>query len=237
MLAMADVDGLVPATAPGIANTAGVPLDDTRKAIVILESPDPDSKNPNNDGRRIERVNGGYKILNYKSYRAFNYSMNEFAIEKRKYRAKIKEGKKDIVPDNVRTMSGHSASASTSVSSSKEENIRKEVERMVEQFKDIWFKNEKFYIEKYPGLDYNLHSASMEEWIRGNPSKAKKRKDWNLFIQRWLARERPMRSFQKENKIDYRTVGTADEFAADKADIERRKARALAEKNQGEKNG
>lgn len=205
---MADMSGLVPATAPGIANTAGVPLDDTRKAIVILESPDPDSKNPENDGRRIERVNGGYMILNYESYRAFNYSMNEFAIEKRKYRAKIREEKKDIAPDNVRTMSGHSASASGSCISfkdkkeeiKKEDKMKGEIEKMVSSFKDIWFKNEKFYIGKYPGLDYNLHSASMEEWIRGNPSKAKKRKDWHLFIQRWLAREKPMRTFQSKDE-------------------------------------
>lgn len=104
MLAMADQTGLVHATAPGIASRSRVSLSDTRIAIEVLEKPDRDSKSLEDDGRRIKRVDGGYLILNYEKYRAYNYSMKDDAVRKREYRGRVR--------DNVRTMSGHSASAS-----------------------------------------------------------------------------------------------------------------------------
>jgi uncharacterized phage protein (TIGR02220 family) len=248
MLAMADMSGLVPATAPGIANTAGVPLDDTRKAIVILESSDPDSKNPKNDGRRIERVNGGYKILNYESYRSFNYSMNEFAIEKRKYREKIKNEKKDISPDNVRTMSGHSASASGNCISfkDKEEEIKNNAVLILNhlnhkagrKFSDTkqivkMLKAGKPVDQFLQIIDTKLFDPFFTENPQYfNPTTLFRESHWDTYI------NQKREDFKhREQKIDYRTVGTADEFAADKADIERRKARALTEKNRGETNG
>ena len=46
-----------------------VSLKDTRKAIDCFLSPDPNSANPANGGRRIERVPGGYFILNAAEHR------------------------------------------------------------------------------------------------------------------------------------------------------------------------
>ena len=40
-----------------------------RKAVAILEAPDPQSTTPGDDGRRIERVQGGWIVLNAKKYR------------------------------------------------------------------------------------------------------------------------------------------------------------------------
>ncbi len=77
LLAMADPDGLVESTAPGIARRAGISLDATRKALSIFEAPDPDSKNPSHDGKRIERVSGGYQLLNYAAYRRKDYTSTE----------------------------------------------------------------------------------------------------------------------------------------------------------------
>lgn len=70
MLAMADAEGTVHSTAPGISSAAVIEIDRTREALRVLESPDEDSKNPINEGRRIERCDGGYQILNYKEHRA-----------------------------------------------------------------------------------------------------------------------------------------------------------------------
>lgn len=69
MLAMADKNGVVAASSDGIARRANVPLKATEKALAVLESPDPRSKSPDYDGRRIERIDGGWKILNYERYR------------------------------------------------------------------------------------------------------------------------------------------------------------------------
>lgn len=79
----------------------------------------------------------------------------------------------------------------------KEKSQKELIEKMIAAFKKSWYENIQFYMTKYPGIDYNLHQLSMEEWIEANPTKAKKRKDWNLFAQRWLSKEKPMRAFNK----------------------------------------
>lgn len=69
LLAMADQSGLVKASSDGISRRANVPLKQTDQALIVLTSPDPRSKISDNEGRRVERVEGGYQILNYMHYR------------------------------------------------------------------------------------------------------------------------------------------------------------------------
>jgi hypothetical protein len=65
-----DSDGFCEfASAENVATRARVKLCHTREAISILESPDPQSKTPDDDGRRIQRVQGGWLVLNCKKYR------------------------------------------------------------------------------------------------------------------------------------------------------------------------
>ena len=69
MLAMASSDGLVEAAVTGIASVAKVSIKNAQIAIEKFLAPDKLSTNPTNDGRRIERISEGYKILNYEVYR------------------------------------------------------------------------------------------------------------------------------------------------------------------------
>jgi len=64
-LAAMDQDGFCRFAAPAnVAHRARVSLEEAETAIKTLESPDPNSSNPANEGRRIERVPGGWIILN-----------------------------------------------------------------------------------------------------------------------------------------------------------------------------
>lgn len=69
MLLAADPEGYVPGAAPGIALAANVPLDKTRRALELLEAPDPDSRTKVRGGRRIEKVDHGWRIINFVSWR------------------------------------------------------------------------------------------------------------------------------------------------------------------------
>lgn len=69
LLAMADAGGMVEGSIPGFANLARVPVEKMREALAKLEAPDQDSRTPDNEGRRIETVRGGWRILNYTAYR------------------------------------------------------------------------------------------------------------------------------------------------------------------------
>jgi hypothetical protein len=69
MLAMADQHGEVHASIPGLARVSGVSVQDCEKAIFKLLSPDPYSRTPDHEGRRIAPIDGGWEILNHARYR------------------------------------------------------------------------------------------------------------------------------------------------------------------------
>jgi hypothetical protein len=69
-LAAMDEDGFARfAALRNLSGRARVTDDEARAAVAILEAPDPESSDPENDGRRVERVPGGWMILNAPKYR------------------------------------------------------------------------------------------------------------------------------------------------------------------------
>lgn len=83
MLLMADPEGFVVGTAPGVAQQAGVTLEQARAAIALLEAPDPDSSSPALEGRRIVKVDRGWHIVNFVSWRERAKEENEKARKRR----------------------------------------------------------------------------------------------------------------------------------------------------------
>jgi len=70
MLAMADQNGYVGASVPGLAGRARVPLQACIDAISSFEAPDPWSRTKEHEGRRIAPAEGGWVLLNHAKYRA-----------------------------------------------------------------------------------------------------------------------------------------------------------------------
>ena len=70
MLAMSDKSGCVYASVPGLAHIANVSLPDTETALTTLLSPDKYSRTPSHEGRRIEPIDGGWRLLNHAKFRA-----------------------------------------------------------------------------------------------------------------------------------------------------------------------
>lgn len=68
LLLTADEDGIVRGTIADIADFARVSLKQAQDAITYFMAPDPTSRNPDFEGRRIERAAEGYLILNYVRY-------------------------------------------------------------------------------------------------------------------------------------------------------------------------
>lgn len=69
MLAKKDLNGEVRMSVPGLARAAVVSLEECQRALVVLMSPDPLSRTKDHEGRRIEEVEGGWRILNHFKYR------------------------------------------------------------------------------------------------------------------------------------------------------------------------
>ncbi len=77
LLLLADQNGFVRAAPSAIAREAGIPAEVARRAISLFCSPDNESRSPENQGKRIERVDGGFHILNYEKYRERDYTNAE----------------------------------------------------------------------------------------------------------------------------------------------------------------
>ena len=92
MLALADKHGEVMASIPGLARVAGVPVDDCRIAIAKFLSPDPDSRSKDDEGRRIEPIDGGWQLINHAKYRAMasrEEQQEADTLRKQRYRARL----------------------------------------------------------------------------------------------------------------------------------------------------
>jgi hypothetical protein len=73
LLAAMDKDGYAHFSAIGnLSSRAKVSDEDAADAVKVLMSPDPHNPEQPNDGRRIERVPGGYMVLNAAKYRAIH---------------------------------------------------------------------------------------------------------------------------------------------------------------------
>lgn len=69
MLAIAERDGLVESSLPGLADLARVTLPECEEALKLLGEPDPYSRSTEFEGRRVKAVDSGWLILNYEKYR------------------------------------------------------------------------------------------------------------------------------------------------------------------------
>lgn len=81
--------GFVPAAGRGIIVRAGFPPA-SKSAMAALErlgAPEPDSRSPDHEGRRLVRVDGGYVVLNFVKYRDRDYSN---ATRQRRWRERNK---------------------------------------------------------------------------------------------------------------------------------------------------
>jgi hypothetical protein len=68
MMLMADKDGRVDASVPGLAHLAAVPIDDCIESLNILKQPDPYESPMENGGARIIDCDRGWIISNYRFY-------------------------------------------------------------------------------------------------------------------------------------------------------------------------
>lgn len=69
MMALADKDGVVWASVPGLAQQSKVSLQDCQNAIDLFMQPDTYSRSKESEGRRIKEVDGGWQLLSYGKYR------------------------------------------------------------------------------------------------------------------------------------------------------------------------
>lgn len=104
LLVLADSDGVVDMTAEAISRRTNVPLEQITAAIEFLSAPDPRSRTPVDEGRRLAPASlgrpWGWQIVNYHHYREIRdeETRREYF---REYRKKEREAKRKKKPQPV----------------------------------------------------------------------------------------------------------------------------------------
>jgi len=119
MLAMADRDGIVAASIPGLARRACVTVAEAEEALKVFLSPDRYSRTPDHEGRRIREVPGGWELLNYAKYRRMQSAELE-RERKREYMRNRRSSNVAPFPEHVAEVAvgNECSSASSSPSAS-----------------------------------------------------------------------------------------------------------------------
>jgi hypothetical protein len=120
-IAAMDETGFVEFASPAnVAHRAIVPLADTLAALATLEGPDTNSSDPDNEGRRVEKVPGGWVVLNADKYRALVTRAVRLERTKDRVRAhrarKAASGNAPVTPTNDSVTPSEAVSGAGSVS-------------------------------------------------------------------------------------------------------------------------
>lgn len=191
MLALCDRDGYIRGSPGWLADKAKVRLDVCERSLKKFEAPDPTSRTPDNDGRRIERLPDGWLILNYIAFRDRltddqRHSSSRDRVRKHRETYKMLQGnnlnQNTMLHDVTRVTS---ASASVSVSEKKKKGGAGGNKLSDGEFLSALKGNPAF-----SHVDLNHELSKMDAWLMAHPGRQKTRR----FVVAWLSRiEIPMK--------------------------------------------
>lgn len=97
LLILADSDGRVEGSVPGLATTAGVSIRDCEEALATFMAPDKYSRTKEHEGRRLSEIPGGWLVLNHAKYRDMRTPASQKqAVRQKRYRDNLRE--KTVTP-------------------------------------------------------------------------------------------------------------------------------------------
>ena len=175
MLALADANGIVEGSIPGFANLCRVTIPEMEEAILKFSSPDLYSRSPEAEGRRIESVPGGWRIINRNKYR----DRNQDAPGSRA--AYFREYRKNVAQRSAQQLN---------VARNTETEIEKETEKKLTTFDRLKQSFDLFWL-RYPKKTGK--QAALRAWI-----KAKNKPDIKIIFAT-LAEQKRSEQWLKNN--------------------------------------
>lgn len=94
LLAVANEDGFVKGVEAWLASESNVSREECREALQLFQAEDPESQDQDWGGRRIEKLEGGWLVLNYRKYRDMRTKDQVLAAE-RQHRKRLRDKKMD----------------------------------------------------------------------------------------------------------------------------------------------
>ena len=148
LLFLADKDGKVEGSIPGLAQVAHVPVDACEAAIEKFKAPDRYSRTKEYEGRRIIEIENGWLVLNHGKFR-------ERAKSRAKYYQEWRDRKKEKTPQTPKEKKQTTDSDTDSATPAQQRNSCATVAQQVEEFWNIYPKQ--------------VGKADLREWLSSNP--------------------------------------------------------------------
>ena len=176
MLAMADKNGVVEASIPGLADMARITVDECNASLIKLSSPDQYSRTPEFEGRRIEAVDGGFRLLNHAKYRA-----KMGADERREYLRLKQQESRERRKESEQTPSTHRQQridkSTKSTHADSEADTKASTEALTlpfpsDEFKISWEKWRKFRVEIKKRLTPSMIEAQLADMAKMGEKRA-----------------------------------------------------------------
>ncbi len=210
MLALADKNGVVPASVPGLAAMANVSTEECRAALGVLLAPDVDSRTREHEGRRIEEVDGGWRLLNYAKYREMGRSVDRseyLRVKQQEHRDKKRQPVSTTVNQSkpiseaeaeaeANTESDQVPISSSRLISSTAETPKpaSSTEPALLTFRcdgeprswDVTKPQVKRWRELFPSLDIGKECRAALAWVEADPTRRKTSKGMPRFLVGWF---------------------------------------------------
>ena len=188
LIILADKEGIVDMTAEAIGRRTTIPLAIIVKGLEALEKPDPQSRTPNEEGRRIIRLSEnrpwGWRIVNYAQYRTIR-SAEDRRDYMRKYQREYRRKHKQVV-NNVSICKPNKpiVEAEAEVEVKKKRNaVSSKSKRPSRQNFEEWWDEIKKNLA-YENIDCERELGKMKAWL--TTPKGKGRKLTKEFVLKWL---------------------------------------------------
>ncbi len=229
LLAMADANGIVRSSVPGLAHRARISREACEIGLESLQAPDPDSVTPDHEGRRLARIEGGWLVLNHRKHRDMRTDSQIKGAERVK---RFREHKASVTCNAGNA--GNAPKRAEEEEKEEEEKVLKAQRLPPASFPVFPTKDRlegwtltgeqiRAWAELYPHLDVEMACRIAWGHVDSDPAKRCTARGMKTFLNGWLGRERNCR---KENAAGLEAASAREQATA--LDLARRALTARA---------
>ena len=195
--------GFVPAADSGIIRRALVEHAEGMEALKKLASPDPSSRSPEHEGRRMVRISGGFIILNYMKYREKDHGAAE---RMRLLRARRKQSVTANCSQMLQSVTYADAYAYADAETSKPLSAKAEKSRAQRLPKDFRVTDEhRRWASEHSMPSPDLHVEEFRDYWFGIGGQRGTKLDWDGAFRNWIRKASERRNgngYQRESAFD-----------------------------------
>lgn len=208
LLAVTDAAGIVRMAIPALAKLVDVPVERMEQILELLHAPDKYSRTKDNDGRRLETVDGGWRILNYSKYREGLKQPDVTAAERKRRQRERGKSQENVTArhgGSVTVTASHAyAEAEAEAEANKEDSfepasgsskqppadslMRFQVSGKPPEWHLTQSKLDEWQSLYGKQLDVIHECRKARQWMIDNPSRRKTARGMSAFLNRWLDR-------------------------------------------------